>query len=240
LNTCFSSYTLGTVVCASLVVTWVTRATNSNNLSSFYEDLYGLEPHQRGYISSYQQILGFFIEYSFIAPVLRWSGGERRATCFAAFLLASAIALQSCHKASLSLFLGLVCPVTSLAYAVMFTSLQTLVTTVAPVDSIFSVLAAIDVLQNAVSVTVPFYRTILFAKLTTMETTTHAMTMPISISPEEVMIAGDPDPGSWLLSCILHWFVAAAALVLCLILSESQWHNKTNLIQRTPKKTSCR
>jgi MFS family permease len=240
LKTCFSSYTLGTVVCASLVVTWVTRATNSNNLSSFYEDLYGLEPHQRGYISSYQQILGFFIEYSFIAPVLRWTGGERRATCFAAFSLAIAIALHSCHKASLPLFLGLVCPVTSLAYAVMFASLQTLVTTVAPMDSIFSVLAAIDVLQNAVSVTVPFYRTILFAKLTTLETTIHAMTTLISISPEEVMIAGDPDPGSWLLSCTLHWFIAAAALVMCLLLSERQWHNKTNLIQRTPKKTSCR
>jgi MFS family permease len=237
LKTCFSSSTLASVVCASLVVTWVTRATNSNNLSAFYEDLYGLEPHHRGYISSYQQILGFFIEYCFIAPVLKWSGGERRATCFTAFLLAIAIALQACHKASLALFLALVCPVTSLAYSVMFTSLQTLVTTVAPLDSIFSVLAALDVLQNAVSVTVPVYRTILFAKLTTE--TTHAMTRT-TVSPEKTMIAGDPDPGSWLFSCTLHWFVAAAALVTCLLLSnKSQSHNRRSIIQQsTPQKTS--
>ncbi|CAB9510445.1 major facilitator Superfamily [Seminavis robusta] len=225
LKTCFSSATLGSVVCASLVVTWVTRATNSNNLSTFYEDLYGLEPHQRGYISSYQQVLGFFIESCFIAPVLRFSGGERRATCFYSFLLAIAIALQSFHQNSLMLFLGIVCPVTSLAYSIMFTSLQTLVTTVAPVESIFSILAAMDVLQNAVSVTVPFYRTVLFAKLTT--TTTEAETHPTT------MIQGDPDPAAWLLSCTVHWFVAAAALAMFLLVNESQWHKKAE-----PKKTT--
>jgi MFS family permease len=229
LKSCFSSSALGSVVCASLVVTWVTRATNSNNLSTFYEDLYGLEPHHRGYISSYQQILGFFIESCFIAPVLQWSGGERKATCWYAFFLAIAIGLQTLYPSSLTLFLGLVCPVTSLAYSILFTSLQTLVTTAAPVESIFSVLAAMDVLQNAVSVTVPFYRTVLFAKLTAGNRTS-SLTMASSME-------GDPDPGAWLLSCTIHWFLAAAALGSLLVLKkENQGH--ANGKRAVPKKTS--
>lgn len=217
LQSCFSSPALGSVVCASLVVTWVTRATNSNSLSSFYEDIYGLEPHHRGYISSYQQILGFFIESCFIAPVLQWSGGERKATCLYAFLLAVAIGLQLWYQTSLALFLGFVCPMTSLAYSTMFTSLQTLVTTVAPSASIFPVLAAIDVLQNTVSVTVPLYRTILFSQLAP----------PPSNSTSGASVEGDPNPTAWLVSCVIHWLLASMALAGFLLLkNEPQWHAK--------------
>lgn len=115
---------------------------------------------------------------------------------------------------------------TSLAYSILFTSLQTLVTTVAPVESIFSVLAAMDVLQNTVSVTVPFYRTVLFAKLTTGGGENHTL----EEDPTGVMttsMEGDPDPGSWLLSCTIHWFLAAAALGSFLLLNDRQWHTTT-------------
>ena len=251
LKSCFSSSTLAAVVCASLVVTWVTRATNSNNLSTFYEELYGLEPHQRGYISSYQQVLGLVIEAFFIAPVLQWSGGERKATCLTALLLSVAIGLQTLYKTDLRLFLGLVCPVTSLAYSIMFTSLQTLVTTtVHPAESIFSVLAAMDVLQNAVSVTVPFYRTMLFTRLTVVTASSsnnnilnnlHDAAISVSTTTTTMSLAagtttmeGDPDPGAWLVTCTIHWFLASAALGSFLLLNESQWQSKKG----EPKKMS--
>ena len=251
LKSCFSSSTLAAVVCASLVVTWVTRATNSNNLSTFYEELYGLEPHQRGYISSYQQVLGLVIEAFFIAPVLKWSGGERKATCLTALLLSVAIGLQTLYKTDLRLFLGLVCPVTSLAYSIMFTSLQTLVTTtVHPAESIFSVLAAMDVLQNAVSVTVPFYRTMLFARLTAVTassnnnilnnlhdavlSTTTTSTTTMSLAAGTTTMEGDPDPGAWLVTCTIHWFLASAALGSFLLLYEKRWQSNKG----QPKKMS--
>lgn len=210
LRSCFSSALLGSLVCASLVVTWVTKATNSNNLSSFFEDLYGLEPHYRGYISSYQQMMGFVIDSFFIRSFLRWIGGERAATCVCAVLLSVVIGLQFFYSTNLAIFLGMVCPVYSLACSIMFTSLQTLITTVCPAEATFSVLATIDVLQSAVSVTVPFYRTILFATLTGNNKTNEAM-------------MGDPDPELWLLTCAFHWLLAGIVLSFFLLSGEKRW-----------------
>jgi hypothetical protein len=210
LKSCFSSNVLSCVVRSSLIITWVTRATNSNNLSNFYEELYGLQPHHRGYIASYQQIVGFFIESCVISPFLQWIGGERRATTVCALLLSVVVALQSIMSTSLPLFLGLVCPITSLAYSIMFTSLQTLATTVVPSDSMFSVLAAMDVLQNAVSVTVPFYRAMMFARLS-------------GDINNNISVDGDPDPVAWLSACTVHWFGAAIALGFFLLWGDSQW-----------------
>jgi len=234
LKTCFSSSTLTAVICASLVVTWVTRATGSNNLTTFYEELYGLEPHYRGYISSYQQVVGLVIQSFCIAPVMKYSGGERQAICAVALLLTLALVWQTYDKTNLHLFWGLVCPVTSLAYAIMFTSLQTLVTTVTPVESIFSVLAAMDVMQNAVSVTVPFYRTMLFAQLllpgSSGTTTTQLddyctkngtlLYATTTTTTTKMSMQGDPDPGVWLMSCTIHWFLASIALGCCLLYNE--------------------
>jgi hypothetical protein len=82
----------------------------------------------------------------------------------------------------------------------MKVSLRSLLTRVAPEESIFSVFAALDVLQNASAVTVPFYRTFLFRLLGgSSGTLTTAM-------------EGDPDPVAWVFSSGLHWVVATAAI----------------------------
>ena len=84
----------------------------------------------------------------------------------------------------------------SLGFAIAELSLQTLVTHVAPPHAVFSVLAALDVLQNAVSVGVPFYRTWLFRRLPS----------------ESALMRGDPDPVAWVRLSALHWLLAAALM----------------------------
>ena len=130
------------------------------------------------------------------------------------------------NQSSLILFLGFICPATSLAYSIMFTSLQTLATTVAPVESIFPVLAATDVLQNAVSVTVPLYRTILFALLTAGDNQ--------GDTSGRTSIEGDPCPRFWLLSCTIHWFLAAVALGYLLLTDGGLSHARSKA-KRTSK-----
>jgi predicted MFS family arabinose efflux permease len=203
LQTCFSSKALGSVVATQLVLVWVTKATSYSQLGSFYEDMYDLEPYHRGYISSYQGFLQFIVQSALVGPILHWSGGERRTTCIFTGILAVAVFFESLQ--SLPLFLIVLCPVIALCFSMTSLSLQTMVTHVAPEHSIFSVLAALDVLQNAVSVSVPFYRAILFgllAKDTGRE--------------GKVTMQGDPDPVAWVLASSIHWVVAAAVMTYLL------------------------
>ena len=117
---------------------------------------------------------------------------------------------------------------TSLGYSILFASLQTLVATMAPVGAVFSVFSAMDVLQNTVSVAVPFYRTVLFAKLTSGRNHT--------LSTSDVSsVDGDPDPRCWLMSCTVHGFFAAAALGPLLLFDERRWHSDKD---PKPMKTS--
>lgn len=203
LKSCFSSKALGSVVVVNLIITWVTKATNYSQLGSFYEDMYGLEPHHRGYISSYQQALQFIVQSTLVDHVLRFTGGERRTICFFSALLTVAVALEA--QRSLSLFLIVLCPMISLSFAITNLSLQTLVTHVAPANAVFSVLAALDVLQNVVSVSVPFYRTALFRLLRSDE------------EDESAIMEGDPDPVAWVLSSAVHWGVAALGISYLLL-----------------------
>lgn len=197
LKTCFSSKALGSVVVTQLVLTWVTKATSYSQLGSFYEDMYDLEPYHRGYIQSYQQALQFIVQSALVGPILHWSGGERRTTCFFTALLAIAVFMESLQ--SLGLFIIVLCPIIALCFSMTSLSLQTMVTHVAPSHSIFSVLAALDVLQNAVSITVPFYRATLFSW------------MPKD-SDAHAAMQGDPDPVSWIYSSSVHWLVAAGVM----------------------------
>jgi MFS family permease len=207
LRVCFSSKALGSAVITKLLLTWITKATNYSQLGSFYEDMYGLEPHHRGYISSYQQLLQFFVNIRLVSPILDYAGGERWATLYCVSIMAAAVYLESFR--SLPLFLVVLCPIISLSFCISDLSLQTLVTHVAPPSSMFSVLAALDVLQNMVSVSVPFYRTWLFSHLQKGATT-------------GAMMQGDPDPVAWVKSSSLHWCVTAAVLSL-LLTNESWW-----------------
>lgn len=201
LKTCFSSKALGSVVATQLILTWVTKATSYSQLGSFYEDMYDLEPYHRGYITSYQGLLQFIVQSALVGPILHWSGGERRTTCIFTGILAVAVFFESLQ--SLPLFLIVLCPVIALCFSMTTLSLQTMVTHVAPAHSIFSVLAALDVLQNAVSVSVPFYRAILFGMLA-------------KDTGKKVTMEGDPDPVAWVLASSIHWVVAAAAMTYLL------------------------
>lgn len=202
IKACFSSPALGSVIATMLVFSWVNRATSYSSMGSYYEDMYGMEPHHRGYIQSYQQILGFIVQSSLIAPLLSRMGGERSAVCWAAFLLASATFLEM-HK-SISVFLLVLSPAISVSTTLMNISLRSLLTRVAPKDSIFSVFAALDVLQNASAVTVPFYRTFLFRLLGGSSGEQHSG------------MAGDPDPLNWVVSSGLHWLIASMLMVYLL------------------------
>jgi hypothetical protein len=192
-------------VVTKLLVTWVTKATNYSQLGSFYEDMYGLEPHHRGYISSYQQLLQFLVNVRLVAPFLSMTGGERPATLYCVAVMAVAVWLES--QQSLLLFLLVLCPIISLSFCISDLSLQTLVTHVAPPSSMFSVLAALDVLQNAVSVSVPFYRTWLFSHL--QKDASHGA------------MEGDPDPVAWVRASAMHW--CAAAILLSVLLTRESW-----------------
>ena len=82
-------------------------------------------------------------------------------------------------------------------------SLRSLTTLEAHKDSLGSVLAALDVLSNALSVTVPFYRTFLFNV--------------IADNDDDADMIGDPTPERWLMSSFIHWTVFAI-IITCLLL----------------------
>jgi hypothetical protein len=72
-----------------------------------------------------------------------------------------------------------------------------------------SVLAALDVLQNATAVSVPFYRTLLFYFLGSSEA-----------------MKGDPNPMAWIFSSGCHWLLAACAMGYLLLPSPNDPQEK--------------
>jgi len=205
LQTAFSSRALGAVIVSRLIHTFVTRATSYSQLGSFYEDMYGLEPHHRGYISSYQSFLSFVVQAVLVRPIMVLGGGERQTAAILAIVLAAVIALESLQ--SLWLFLVVLSPIIAICTSMINLSLQTLTTQVAPTHSIFSILTALDILQSVVSVGAPFYRTVLFSFLKPDTSNNH--------------MDGDPDPISWVATSAAHWTAAAGAISL-LLLSSNQ------------------
>eukprot|EP00579_Thalassiosira_antarctica_P011200 CAMPEP_0201923134 /NCGR_PEP_ID=MMETSP0903-20130614/10972_1 /ASSEMBLY_ACC=CAM_ASM_000552 /TAXON_ID=420261 /ORGANISM="Thalassiosira antarctica, Strain CCMP982" /LENGTH=399 /DNA_ID=CAMNT_0048460403 /DNA_START=119 /DNA_END=1318 /DNA_ORIENTATION=- len=144
LKTCFSSSALASVVTSLLLLGWVTRTTSYANMASFYEEKYGVEPHFRGYIKSYQTGLSFLFQSFLVQALLTASGGEKRAAVLGAFMLAGATLCEV--NASFEVFLCLVCPVVAVSVGILGVSLRSLVTQVTPKESLGSVLAALDVL----------------------------------------------------------------------------------------------
>lgn len=199
LKACFTSQELTAVVICSLLYHWVLRATSYASMASFYEEMFSIEPHQRGYLSSYQSTLSLLFQTFFVQSALRFFGGDYRAACAAAAGVAIATTLEL--GGNFYIFLVLICPIIAVANSLLSLSLRSLVTQIAPPESLGSVLAALDVMRNAASVSVPFYRTILFRLLacTTDEDSQAAM-------------LGDPCPRMWLKSSLLHWVVATIAM----------------------------
>jgi hypothetical protein len=201
LKTCFTSFNLASIVISTLLFGWIIRTTSYANMASFYEEKFGIEPYYRGYIKSYQQCLGFVIQSFFLPFLLSACGGEKRAVCIASMIMALATLCEV--YASFTIFAVWVCPLVAISVEMISISLQSLTTLEAyKLHSLGSVLAALDVLQNAVSVTVPFYRTFLFNFMA---------------NDMEAAMTGDPTPEVWLLSSFFHW-VAFAIIVTCLLL----------------------
>jgi hypothetical protein len=216
LKSCFSSKALGSVIASILIYSWVNKATSYSSMGGYYEDMYGAEPHHRGYIQSYRFVLGFLVQSALVGPVLKWVGGERKAACLAALLIAITTFCEM-HQ-SFPIFLLALIPAIELARTMLKISLRALLTTVAPGDSIFSIFAALDVLQNVTQVTVPFYRTTLFKLLGG------------GTGKRKAGMEGDPDPVAWVFSGGLHWGLAAAAMSV-LLLPNGRQAIKTNLIE---------
>ena len=202
IQSCFTSHDLASVVACLLIYSWMARATSYSSMGSYYEDMYGVEPHYRGYIQSYQRVISFVVQSALLQPVLRRLGGERRAVVVAAVLFAACYGLES--RRNVGVFLGLISPSISLSMSLLSVSLRSLLTQAAPKDAIFSVFAALDVLQNASAVTVPFYRAALFRFL-------NGRTEDASSG-----IDGDPDPVVWVLCSGLHWAVASVFMLYLL------------------------
>jgi len=206
LKACFTSQELSAVVICTLIYHWVLRATSYSSMASFYEEMFSIEPHQRGYLSSYQSVLSFLFQTFFVQSALHFFGGDYRAACAAAAGVAIATTLEL--GGNFYIFLVLICPIIAVANSLLSLSLRSLVTQIAPPESLGSVLAALDVMQNAASVFVPFYRTILFMACTTNEDSQAAM-------------LGDPSPRMWLKSSLLHWVVATIVMSRLLLRNEN-------------------
>eukprot|EP00511_Aplanochytrium_stocchinoi_P003500 CAMPEP_0204829302 /NCGR_PEP_ID=MMETSP1346-20131115/7404_1 /ASSEMBLY_ACC=CAM_ASM_000771 /TAXON_ID=215587 /ORGANISM="Aplanochytrium stocchinoi, Strain GSBS06" /LENGTH=408 /DNA_ID=CAMNT_0051958983 /DNA_START=229 /DNA_END=1452 /DNA_ORIENTATION=+ len=194
LHSCFTSPELGASVICLLLFSWVDRATSYASLGSFYEDKYGIETYQRGYISSYQSILLFMVQSRLVRPLLQYSGGECRSAFWGAVGLTLATVIES--WATLPVFVVVVAPMVALSVPLIGLSLKSLLTKVAPKDAVGSALAATDVLQNAAAVTVPFYRTTLF---TVLDWVTQCLPEGKLFSLQECsnLMSGDPEPFIW-------------------------------------------
>jgi MFS family permease len=231
LSQCFMSPTLSSLVLTQLLYTWVTRATNYSQLGQFYEDMYGVATYQRGYITSYMTVWALLIQSVGVKHVLHFFGGAAKTddkvhgashgqdstndqtvhsihqeitTVLYLVLIMSIVTYTEGIFRHVGYFLIVVAPIMSLCNSVVSLQLQSLVTHVVPVDTIFNVLAALDVLQNAASVTTPVYRTALFQYL-------NRSFMTKSQEPD-VSSNRDPDPVLWVYTSALHWFVATIVM----------------------------
>lgn len=203
LRSCFSSKSLASIIISLLLYGWMTRATSYHSLGDFYEEKYGIETHQRGYLSSYKSVLSFVIQGALIRPLLNIAGNERRAATFAAIGLSIATFFEA--GANLYFYLLLVCPIVSVSVSMLSLTLKSLLTQVAPKGTLSSALAALDILQNIVAVSVPFYRTALFSLL-------EYLTKCVKGDVEQCMMTGDPEPRAWLLSSAIHWLAFAISI----------------------------
>jgi hypothetical protein len=152
------------------------------------------------------------------------NGDERRAATYAAMGMAIVTLLEL--QGNVYVLLLLVCPAISCCMSVLHLSLRSLVTHVAPKESLGSVLAALDVLQNATAVTVPFYRTLLFSFLA------GAAAVDSTSSTAIGTMQGEPDPTHWVLSSSIHWMVAAVAMGV-LLLGRSNKDNDDSTIDNS-------
>lgn len=213
---CFQSENscLTATVLALLLFQFISRATSYRSISTYYEQRYGIESHERGYLQSYQSALTFAVQSSLVKPLLQALGGEVRAAC-AASLLMSTVTFAELY-ATFWQYLVVLCPLSGIASALLGVCLKSLVSKAAPKSSLSSVYATIDVLQNVAMVTVPFYRTFLF-RLSAPQSLPQETMIGEDSLVDALMTKGDPDPRQWAIISGWHWVLATAAFVYLLI-----------------------
>jgi hypothetical protein len=224
IKSCFSSEQLTSVVLSILLYYWISSATSYASMATYYEQMFGIEPHQRGYIRSYTSVLSLLFQTFFVRTTLQKLGNEYNAACIASFALTFATLLE--FSSSFIVFLTIICPVIAVANATLRLSLRSLVTLVAPKQSLGSILAALDVLQNLVAVSVPLYRTMLFQILVKMENDKAKMV----INGDNTSMIGDPNPKMWLKSSLVH--LASASIILSTLLIK---HSRNATTQKKKK-----
>jgi len=124
--------------------------------------------------------------------------------------------------ASFKTFALLVCPLVALSVGMIGVSLRSLTTLEAhKLNSVGSVLGVLDILMNAVQVTVPLYRTFLFNFM---------------MNDEDAAMPGDPTPEVWLFVSFFHW-VAFAFIITCLLVQLPSVGVDKNVAKDAEKKT---
>mmetsp|Transcript_13912 Transcript_13912/g.18185 ORF Transcript_13912/g.18185 Transcript_13912/m.18185 type:complete len:465 (+) Transcript_13912:186-1580(+) len=214
----FSSRQLACCLIAYILFGWVRRATSYFSLGSFYEDMYGIETYQRGYISSYHSVLQFLVQSRLVKPLLDWYGGEMKSAVVGTIILSMTTFVET--QASIPLFVAFIAPLVAISMPLVDLSLKTLVTKVAPKATIGSALAVLNVLENLAAVTVPFYRVVLFQILSWIS---HCIPQNYDLanllshlSECTPKMSGDPEPVLWILSAGIHWLVLALVFLLLL------------------------
>jgi len=220
LKSCFTSKKLGSVVSSIMLFSFVRRATSYTSIASYYQEMYGIESYQRGYLQSYQSLLQFLVQSYLVKLLLNFFGGERKGSCVAAGLLAVASFTEL--LSSFWLYISIICPIVSVSISLLDLALKTQLTQVTPKQSIGSVLAALDILQSIISVTVPFYRALLFRTF-------------FSVGEKNTISSkyGDPSPYIWLKSSCLHWLLTY--LLLSFLLPDVINKNRWDVLQRDRK-----
>lgn len=209
LNTFFQSKALSSVILSSLLYHFISSATSYANMTSYYEEKYGIQPYQRGYLSSYQSVWTLIVQTFLVHPLLIQLGGEATAACAAAGLLSLVTFLEM--KSSLVFFLLWISPILAISSSLLSLSTRTLVTHVSPTSSLSSILATLDVLTNVVAVMVPIYRALLFRFVGCFP----------RIEDSETCLKGDPSPTMWLLSSGVHWMLTTIMMYFLLVHKKS-------------------
>ncbi len=191
------------------------RATSYTSMGNYYEQMYGIQSHQRGYLRSYQSVLSLIIQTFGLKYFVKQ---ERHFIVYSSLTLGILSFMET--QANLQSYTLIIIPIMTLANIVLHTSLRSLLvsSTSSITTSVHSILATLDVFQNAASVTVPFYRTFLFQMLDSTNEYD---------SRTDSSLLGDPHPQSWLVTSGLHWILGSFVFSTLLISSS---HKKTKSI----------
>ena len=200
---------------STIVYHFLTRATSYTSMGNYYEQMYGIQSHQRGYLRSYQSVLSLIIQTFGLKYFVKQ---EQQFIVYSSLTLGILSFMET--QANLHSYTLVIIPIMTLANIVLHTSLRSLLisSTSSITTSVHSILATLDVFQNAASVTVPFYRTFLFQMLnSTNDHDNHT----------DTSLLGDPHPQSWLVTSGFHWILGSFIFSTLLLSSSTK---KTKII----------